>query len=174
MEKTLKKQVVEEIKEKLGNSKVIILTDYKGLNVAQITKLRKKLRKIDAEYVVFKNTLTGIAAKEKSISGIEGLLTGPTAILFGYKDPVMPAKILSEFIKENEKPSIKGGFFDGNMVDTKMIIALAKLPSREVLLAKVAGGFQAPIYNFVSDLQGIIRKFVYAVNAIKDKKAKQG
>jgi len=170
MEKQLKKETIKNIKDKLSKSKVTILTDYNGLNVEQITKLRRKLRTIEAEYIIYKNTLMTIAAKENSITGLENLLVGPTAIVFGYKDPVMPAKILAEFIKENEKPQIKGGLLDGAAVDVKIITALAKLPSREVLLSRVVRGLQAPIYNLVCDLQGIIRKFVYAVNAVAEKK----
>jgi large subunit ribosomal protein L10 len=164
---------VKEIKEKFEKSKVVILTDYKGLTMSQLTSLRKKLRPLDAEYTVYKNTLINIATKDKSLDGFNSLLSGSTAILFGYNDQAAPAKILAKFIVDNEKPVIKGGLLDGLVIDQKMISTLAKLPSREVLLSKVIGGMQAPIYNFVSTTQGILRKFVYAVKAVKDKKASE-
>jgi len=170
MQKELKIKLVKDIKEKFDKSKVVILTDYKGLTMSQLSKLRRKLRTIDAEYKVFKNTLISRAIKDKSYDGIDPLLTGSTAILFGYKDQVAPTKVLSEFIKENEKPGIKGGLLDGKVIDTKTITMLAKLPSREVLLGRVVGTMKAPITNFVLDCKGILNKFVYALSAIRDKK----
>ena len=170
MLKELKIKSVKDIKEKFDKSKVVILTDYKGLTMSQMSKLRRKLRPIDAEYKVFKNTLISRAIKDRSYDGIDPLLTGATAILFGYEDQVAPTKILSEFIKENEKPGIKGGLLDGKVIDTKTITMLAKLPSREVLLGRVVGTMKAPITNFVLDCKGILNKFVYALSAIRDKK----
>jgi len=170
MQKELKIKLVKDIKEKFDKSKVVILTDYKGLTMSQLSKLRRKLRTIDAEYKVFKNTLISRAIKDKSYDGMDPLLTGSTAILFGYKDQVAPTKVLSEFIKENEKPGIKGGLLDGKVIDTKTITMLAKLPSREVLLGRVVGTMKAPITNFVLDCKGILNKFVYALSAIRDKK----
>jgi len=170
MQKELKIKSVKDIKEKFDKSKVVILTDYKGLTMSQLSKLRRKLRPIDAEYKVFKNTLISRAIKDKAYDGIDPLLTGSTAILFGYEDQVTPTKVLSEFIKENEKPGIKGGLLDGKVIDTKTITMLAKLPSREVLLGRVVGTMKAPITNFVLDCKGILNKFVYALSAIRDKK----
>lgn len=170
MKKTEKTKVITAIKEKLNKSTVVILTDYKGLKMSQITSLRKSLRPLDAEFKVFKNTMINLAVKDKSLESFTSLLNGSTAVLFGYKDQVMPAKILAKFIKDNEKPSIKGGILDGNFVDAAMLQNLAKLPTREVLLSMVLSGMQAPLYNFVGDLKGIVRKFVYALNAVKDKK----
>ena len=170
MQKELKIKSVKDIKEKFDKSKVVILTDYKGLTMSQLNKLRKKLRPIDAEYKVFKNTLISRAIKDKSYNGIGPLLTGSTAILFGYEDQVAPTKVLSEFIKENEKPGIKGGLLDGKVIDTKTITMLSKLPSREVLLGRVIGTMKAPITNFVLDCKGILNRFVYALSAIRDKK----
>ena len=170
MQKELKIKLVKDIKEKFDKSKVVILTDYKGLTMSQLSKLRRKLRTIDAEYKVFKNTLISRAIKDKSYDGMDPLLTGSTAILFGYKDQVAPTKVLSEFIKENEKPGIKGGLLDGKVIDTKTITMLAKLPSREVLLGRVVGTMKAPITNFVLDCKGILNKFVYVLSAIRDNK----
>lgn len=170
MQKQAKTKVIKDIKDKFERSKVVILTDFKGLTMAQLSKLRKQLRPIEAEFNVFKNTLIARAIKDKAYDGIDPLLAGPTALLFGYKDQVAPTKVLADFIKENEKLGIKGGLLDGKTIDTKVITQLSRLPSREVLLAKVLGGMKAPITNFVLDCKGIMNKFVFALNAIKDKK----
>jgi large subunit ribosomal protein L10 len=169
--KTKKAKVIKTIQEKLAKSQVVILTDYKGLTMAQLTQLRKLLRPVEAEYKVFKNTLINLALKDRALDGVDGILKGSTAVVFGYKDQVLPAKILTKFMKENEKLVIKAGIMEGNLIDQNMISSLAKLPSREVLLASVVRGMQAPLSNFVGDLSGILRKFLYAVNAVKDKKS---
>jgi large subunit ribosomal protein L10 len=174
MQKELKSKTVKDIKDRFEKSKIVILTEYKGLSMFQLTQLRKKLRPMEAEYKVFKNTLINRAIKDKNFDGAEAQLTGATAVVFGYKDAVAPAKTLTQFGKENEKLVIKAGFLDGVMIDAKMIASLAKLPSREVLLARVVGGMQAPIANFVGVSSGILRKFVYALNAVKEQKAKSG
>jgi large subunit ribosomal protein L10 len=173
MQKELKVRSVKDIKEKFEKSKVVVLTDFKGLTMSQMTLLRKKLRPIDAEFKVYKNTLISRAIKDKSYDGIDPLLTGSTAIVFGYNDQLAPTKVLSQFMKENEKLSVKGGLLDGKFIDPATISALAKLPSREVLLAKLLGTMKAPITNFVLDCKGILTKFVIALSAIKDKKSAQ-
>jgi large subunit ribosomal protein L10 len=169
MKKAEKTKVVDSIKKLFDKSKVVILTDYKGLKMSQLSALRKQLRPLDAEFKVLKNTMINLAVKDRSIENFTKLLNGSTAVLFGYKDQVMPAKVLAKFIKDNEKPVIKGGVLDGSFADASMIASLAKLPSREVLLSRVLMGMQAPLYNFVGDCQGIIRKFVYVLNAVKEK-----
>ncbi len=170
MQKELKIRSVKDIKEKFEKSKVIVLTDFKGLTMSQMTTLRKKLKPIDAEFKVYKNTLISRAIKDKAYDGIDPLLTGSTAIVFGYSDQLAPTKVISQFMKENEKLSVKGGLLDGKFIDPKTISVLAKLPSREVLLAKLLGTMKAPITNFVLDCKGILTKFVIALSAIKDKK----
>ena len=170
MLKTQKKQAVKTIKEKFDKSSVVVLTEYKGLTMEKLSALRKKLRPIDAEYRVLKNTLVSIALKDKSFEGMDKILSGPTAVLFGYKDQVMPTKVLADFMKENEKLGIKGGILDGKLVDTKVINMLSRLPSREVLIAKVVYGMKAPITNFVLDLKQMLSKLVIALSAIKDKR----
>ena len=172
MQKEQKAISVKNIKDKFDKSKVVILTDYKGLNMSQMSTLRKKLRPIEAEFRVFKNTLIARAIKDKSYDGIDPLLNGSTAVVFGYNDQVAPTKVLFEFIKANEKPIVKGGVLEGKIIDLATVTALSKLPSREVLLGRVVGTMKAPITNFVLDCKGIINKFVFALNAIKDKKAK--
>jgi len=171
MNKQQKSLAVDKIKDKFEKSKVIILTDYKGLTMEKLTALRKQLKPLNAEYKVLKNTLITRAVKDRSFDGIDKLLTGSTAILFGYGDQVMPAKTLAKFMKDNEKLNIKGGVLDGKLIDTNTITMLSKLPSREMLIAKALGGMKAPITNLVFDLKGIISKLVYALQAIEKKKA---
>jgi len=161
---------VNDIKDRFKRSSIVVLTEYSGLSVAQVTKLKRELRKADAEFRVYKNTLTNIAIKGGDVNDLASMLAGPNAFLFGYGDPVAPVKVLSDFIKENEKPVIKAGVFDKKFLDGAAVKALAKLPPREVLLARVVGGIASPIYGLVNVLQGTIRNLVYALVAIKDKK----
>jgi len=166
-----KQKVVEELKEKFQNSRVAVLANYRGLDVAAITALRRRLRESGSELKVAKNTLTGIAAREVGLQGLEAYLEGPTAIAFGFTDPVAPAKILNEFMREFKQLEIKGGILEGKVIQDKEIRRLADLPAREVLLGKVLGGMQAPLYGLVSVLQGSLRSFVYALEAIRRQKA---
>lgn len=164
-----KKVVVEEIKGKLQNAKGVVLADYRGLNVAEVTKLRTKLREAGVEYKVLKNTMTRIAAHDLGINGLDPFLEGPTAIAFGT-DPVAPAKVISEFAKTNKNLEIKAGLLEGKVIDFEGVKALADLPSREVLLAQIAAGMQAPLVGMVNVLQGPLRKAVYALDAIRKQK----
>lgn len=164
-----KKVVVEEIKGKLQNAKGVVLADYRGLNVAEVTKLRTKLREAGVEYRVLKNTMTRIAAHDLGINDLDPFLEGPTAIAFG-SDPVAPAKVISEFAKTNKNLEIKAGLLEGKVIDFEGVKALADLPAREVLLAQVAAGMQAPLVGMVNVLQGPLRKAVYALEAIRKQK----
>jgi len=167
-----KAQVVAEIKEKLQNSSGVVLADYRGLTVAQVTKLRKDLREAGVEYRVLKNTLVRRAAHEVGVEGLDPYLEGPTAVAFSA-DPVAPAKVLMEFAKANKTFTIKAGVVEGKVVTSDGVKALAELPSREVLLAKVLGGMQAPLYGLVNVLQGPIRKLGYALEEVRKLKAAQ-
>ena len=166
-----KEPVVQEIKVKLEASKGAVLADYRGLNVAQVTKLRSQLREAGVEYKVVKNTLTRLAAAELGIEGLNPYLEGPTAIAFGLQDAVTPAKILAEFAKTNKDLEIKAGILEGKVIDLNAVKALAELPSREVLLAKVLGGMQTPLYGFANVLQANLRNLVNVVEAIRKQKA---
>mgnify|MGYP000091069296 CR=1 FL=1 len=165
-----KVQIVEELKDKLGNASGAIFVDYRGLTVEEVTNLRKAFREANIEYKVYKNTLIEIAAKEIGLDGIIPFLAGPTAIAFGMKDPVTPAKILTDNIQKLKKMEIKGGVVEGKVIDAKGVDALSKLPTREELIAKMLGSMNAPIANLVGVLSGPMRAFVYALNAIKEKK----
>lgn len=167
----VKEQIVREIREKFEKAVSVIFVDYRGLNVEEVTQLRKKFREAGAEYKVYKNTLMRRALDSLGIEGLDEYLTGPNAVAIGYEDPVTPAKILSEFAKDHEKLEIKVGMVDGRVIGLDRVKALANLPSREVLIAQVLGGLNAPITGFANVLQGNIRKLVYALNAIKDQKS---
>lgn len=168
--KAEKESIIQELKEKFEGSKAAILTDYRGLNVAEATKLRRRLREAGCDFKVAKNTLANLAAKQTGLEGLDPYLEGQVAIAFG-SDPVMPAKVLSEFIREIKKMEIKAGILEGKVIDAKEVRELAELPPREVLLAKVLGGMQAPLYGFAGVLQGTLRSFVYALDAVRKLRA---
>jgi len=168
--KAKKDEILEELKEKFEGSTVSVFTDYRGLNVAEVTKLRRKLREVGCELKIAKNTLTGLVARRLGVEGILPYLEGPVAIAFG-KDPVAPAKILSDFIRETKKMEIKAGILEGKVIDARGIKELADLPPREVLLAKILGGMQAPLYGFAGVLQGTIRSFIYTLEAVRKQRA---
>lgn len=164
-----KEAAVAEIQEKLSSSQSVILADYRGLNVQEATELRKKLREVGVEFKVAKNTLTKLAAKNAAIEGLDDLLEGPIALAFGYDDPVAPAKVLAEFAKDHQNLELKGGVLEGKVIDLNMVNSLAKLPSKEALLAQVAGLLQAPIRNLVNVLSAPLRNTVYVLEAVRKK-----
>ena len=166
-----KKQVVQELTEKVKSAQAIVLADYRGLTVEQDTALRNALRAAGVDYKVVKNTLTGLAMKANGLDGLESFLNGPTAMAISTTDAVAPAKVLSEFAKKYEKLELKAGVVEGKIIDVDGIKALAELPSREVLIAKVLGGFNAPISGLVNVLNGNVRGLVVALNAIAEQKA---
>jgi len=166
--------VVEDLKEKMSRAKVIVLTEYRGLDVASMTDLRRRIRGAGGQLKVAKNTLTRRAAQEAGIEGLDPVLNGPVALAFGFEDPAAVPKVLTQFQKEFGKASpveITGGVLEGRVVAKEEIKRVADLPSREVLLAQVVGGLQAPLAGLVSVLQGNIRKFVYALEAVRKVKA---
>lgn len=167
--------VVNEMKEKLQSAQGAVLVGFTGLSVADVTKLRRKFREGNVEYKVIKNTLTRIAADEVGYEGLSEFLEGPTALAYSTEDAVAPAKILKEFIKETktEALTVKVGICDGQVIDAAGVEALANLPSREELLAKLVGSMQAPISGLVNVLQGNIRNMVYVLDAVRAKKAEQ-
>ncbi|WP_027718936.1 50S ribosomal protein L10 [Desulfovirgula thermocuniculi] len=166
-----KKAILEELKAKLSTCKAAVLTDYRGLNVASITKVRRRLREAGGEFKVVKNTLTRIAAREIGLEGLDPYLAGPTAIAFGFADPVAPAKAIAELAREFKQLEVKGGILEGRVIDAREVRRLAELPSREVLLGRVLGGMQAPLYGFAGALQGLLRSLVYVLEAIRKQKA---
>lgn len=168
-----KQQVVEEIREKFQEAQSAVLVDYRGLNVGEVTQLRSKFREKGVDYKVYKNTMIRFAAKEAGLEGLLEHLAGPTAVAFGMEDPVAVAKIAYDFAKEHEALEIKVGMVDGNVIDVEGVKSLAELPPREILIAKVLGGLNAPISGFANVLQGTARGLVYALNGVKEQKEAQ-
>ena len=165
-----KVELVAELRELVGVTKAAILTDYRGLSVAELTELRKKLRDVDAEYRVVKNTLFKLAAEgTMPVADMGEHLTGPTAIGFAKGDPVAVAKILLDYARDHKAMSVKAGVMDGRVLSAAQVDALSKTPPREVLLAQMVGSLQAPISGFVFTLGGIISNFVFTLQAIADK-----
>ncbi|WP_304150259.1 50S ribosomal protein L10 [Mitsuokella multacida] len=170
-----KQAVVAQLKEQLESAKGVVLTSYKGLTVAQDTELRRELREAGVSYHVVKNTMLRIAAKEAGIEGIEEHLDGTTAFAFSTEDAVAPAKVICGFIKKNkledaEVLTVKVGMVEGKVIGVDEVKALAALPSREELIAKLLGSMNAPISNTVNVLQGVIRNAVYVLDAIRSQK----
>ena len=166
-----KKDIVSDILGKLSNAKGVVFADYRGLTVEQDTELRRTLRKSGVSYSVVKNTLTRIAVNEMGLNALDPFLKGPTSIAYSEEDPVSAAKIMNEYAGKYEKLQLKVGVVEGKIIDAQGIKKLASLPSKEVLIAQVLGGLNAPITGFVNVLNANIRGLVVALNAISEKKA---
>ncbi len=170
MELNKKKEIVTQLHEDLKKSKIVIVTDFKGLDVAAVTKLRSQLTKENIDYRVIKNTLLRRASENTSVSVINGMFKGPSAVAISYDDPVSPAKILTKFSEENNKLEIKGGVMDGKPLDLNGIKALSSLPSREVLLSQLLSAMNAVPTGIVQLLAAVPRNMMNVLNAIKEKK----
>jgi large subunit ribosomal protein L10 len=167
-----KQELVTEMHERLSRAKAVFLADFRGMSVDKATILRNELRGASVEYKVFKNTLLDRAAQGTDMECLSPYLSGPTAIAISYDDPVSAAKVLSKFAKDPQgKFVLKVGVLSGKLLDVKQIQALAELPSREVLLAKMLGSMQAPATNFVGVLAALPGSLVRALDAIRAKKA---
>jgi large subunit ribosomal protein L10 len=165
-----KKRIAQDLKERFEKSKVIIVTDYKGLNVTSINALRRKLREADVEYKVVKNSLLIRAAKDTDVAQLNEYFKGPSAIAISYDDPVAPAKVLTEFAKDSKALEIKAGVMGDQMLDMSAIKALSDLPSREVLLGQVLSAMNGVPTAFVRALNDNIGRFLNVLTAIKDQK----
>lgn len=172
MNRTQKQEQVDYVAEKIQKAKSIIFADYRGLNVAEITELRHKLKKADSTIKVVKNRLVKRAVEKAKVEGLDKFLMGPTAMASSDVDPVLPAKILVDFAKNHEPLEIKVGYMDGKVLDVGTIRHLASLPSREVLYSHMLGSLMAPVTNFTMCLAALPRQLVTVVNAIKEKKEK--
>jgi len=153
-----KQEAVEVVTAKLRESASTVVADYRGLNVAQVTELRKQLREAGIEFQVLKNSLVRRATAEANLSELNEVLTGPTAIAFSTEDAVAPAKILNNFAKKNDALKIKGGVVEGQVVGVEAIKALAELPSREGLLSMLLSVLQAPVRNFALAVKAVAEK----------------
>ena len=153
-----KEKEVKDLADKLKDAKIVLLTDYRGINVADVTKLRADLRKTSVEYKVIKNNIIKRALDTNGESGLDSLLEGPTAIVYGTGDYLEPAKIIYNFSKENEFYKIKGGIIEGKVMTTEEIITLAKLPSRQELLGMLAGALLGNISKLAVGLNEVCKQ----------------
>ena len=168
MKRTDKEQLVVELKAKIAGAKALYYTDFTGLNVKRMTELRRRLKKANVEYVVIKNTLALRAVNESGLVGER--LKGPTGLVMAT-DPVEAAKILTEFAKTNDqRPTVKGGVFDGAAIDAAQVKRLAAMPSREQMLAELGAGLQSPLSAMLGALSGLLMNFAGALEALKTQK----
>jgi len=166
MNKTEKQTIVDALSARLQGARSVYVTDFTGLNVAQVSDLRRRLRKAGVEYVVVKNTLARRAFRDVTVTGLDPHLKGATALALSA-DAAAAAKVLSEFAKEFQKPSVKGGVVDGRAVTPEQIKRLATLPPREQLLAELGAAMQAPMAGFVGALSALLSSFAGALEALK-------
>lgn len=166
-----KVEVVDRIRELLAQSKGTILTEYRGLTVAEITKLRAKLREVGGEYHVVKNTMYKIAAGSTVTPQVAALLEGPTAVAFALDEAPATAKALLDALKEIKKPDVKvkGAIVDGRVYRPEQVVALSKIPPREVVLGQVVGTLQAPLTGFAGTLNGVLSEFARTLQALSEK-----
>ena len=172
MGRTEKATSIAELRQKLGNARSAVLTDFRGLSVAEITELRTLLRKSAVEYAVVKNTLAKIAVKDTNLAGLSAYLEGPTAIAISRADPVAASKVLSTWKKTRPTFTVKGGMVEGKIVGPAEIAIMGSLPSREVLLARMAGAFQAPLQGLVQVLTATIRSLAVVLEQVRQHKEK--
>ena len=165
-----KQQIVEDLREKFSKSAIIVLTDYKGLDVAAMNDLRRRLRTEEIEYRVVKNTILIRASADNDGELIKDFFKGPSAVALSYDDPIAPAKVLTQFAKDHEQLEIKVGVMGGNVLDAAAVTALAKLPSREMLLGQFLSALNAVPTSFVRTIAEVPRSFVSVLAAIKDQK----
>ncbi len=168
--KAFKENKVEHLKEQFSKAKVVVVTEYKGYSVEEITQLRRNLQKEDGDYTVTKNTLAKLAAKGTEYEVLSEVFTGPTAIACGFKDEVSPAKIVTEFIKNTKKGEIIAAALDGKLLTQEEAKALAKLPSREELYAKMLGCIKSPASGIANTTNGVLTKLVRTMAAVRDSK----
>ena len=177
MKKEEKVTAVAELTEKFGRARLAILTECVGLPVNQVTELRKQLRGAKAEYRIVKNTLAARAAEGTIVAGLKEHLKGPTGVVIGYDDPVLPTKVLKDFIgaeKREEKIRMTAGVLEGKLLQPAELAAVAKRPKKEVLVAMLLSAMQGPIRGIVYTLSAVLSKFVRVIAAIQDKRKGEG
>jgi len=165
-----KKKIAENLHERFSKSAIVIVTDYKGLDVTTINDLRRKLREAKIEFQVAKNSLLIRASRETGVGLLKDHFKGPNAVALSYDDPVAPAKVLTEFAKEHAELQIKVGVMNGRLLDPSAIEALSSLPSREQLLAKLLSTLNGVPTSFVRTLSEIPKKFLYLLQSVKEQR----
>jgi large subunit ribosomal protein L10 len=175
MNKDQKIQFTDELQSKLADARAFYLTDFTGMSVKQMTNFRRRLREQGVEYVVVKNTLAKRAVSALDMPDIADFFTGPTGLVIGQEDPVAAAKVLTTFVKEfDNKPAIKAGVVERREVRPEDIQKLADLPPREVLLAQIAGGLQAPMARLAGGMYNLLAGFARAVDALRQQREGAG
>ena len=169
--KAFKSEKISQMKEKIEKAKVAIVTDYKGLSVEEITKLRRSIQKEDGDYMVTKNTLAKIAVKGTEYEVLADSLTGPVAIAFGFDDQVAPAKALAKFIKETKKGEILAAAMDGKLLSASEVKALATLPSKQEIYAKMLGCINSPASGIANSINAVMSSLTRAMAAVRDQKS---
>jgi len=170
--KAQKDEILKKLEENFAKAKAVYFAQNKGLAVKKVTDLRKKLHKEGVELVVAKKTLMKLAAKKNNLPDLsDEMMEGPIAAAFSFQDVIIPAKVLYDFSKENENLQLLGGVVEGKLLSKAEAKQLATLPSRQELLAKLVGSMKSPISGFHGVLAGVLRKLVYSLKAIHDKKA---
>ena len=167
--KNLKK--VDELTEKLGRAKGVYFTDYIGLNVQDISALRKDFYENDVEYLVTKNTLLKIAANNSNLNDLDSVLNGSTAVAFSYEDPTSPARVIKKFTKDNELPKVKGIVIDGELIDGSEFDRIANLPTKEESIAKFAALLQSPLLKLIWALKSPMSDMTNMLNNLKEKES---
>lgn len=169
MKKEKKPEAIKEAEKVLMESKVAVVTDYRGMTVTDMNNLRRKLKEAGVEYRVVKNNLAAIAAKNVGQEALKDLLIGPSAVAFGHADEVAPARILTDYIRAN-KPSlsIRGGFLQNRVLTADEVAALAAMPPREVMIGRVVGQIKSPLYMLVTVLNANISGFTRVLQARKE------
>jgi len=162
---------VKELSETLAKAKAVYFTEYHGLNVGDITKLRSEFFKVDVDYKVAKNTLIKLAAQDNKISGVDDMLKGSTALAISYDEPVAPAKVIKEFKKDNELPEVKGILFEGEFMSGDEFERLANMPSKEESLSMLVAMLNSPLQKLVSTLNAPMQDAVGVLNSLKENKS---
>jgi len=165
-----KEAVVAEVAEQLKEANSVFLTDFTGLNVEEISELRRAFSGAQVKYRVVKNTLAKLSSKAAGCEDIVDYLEGPTGLAFGMDDPAAPAKVINDFIKKHQKLSVRACLFEGTLFGEERMADLASLPSREEALSQLASVLQAPISNFAFSLNAVLSKLVYALDAVREQK----
>ncbi|MCK4384892.1 MAG: 50S ribosomal protein L10 [candidate division Zixibacteria bacterium] len=167
-----KEKVVSQLKDKLSQTKSLFLTDFTGLNVEEMTELRKNFREKKVEYKIAKNSLIRLAVQQTGFEGISDHLGGPTGLVFGYDDLTVPAKVLYDFQKKIEKPKIKVFWMEGKLFGEEKLKRLAQLSSREDLFGQIVLSLNSPMTNLVGTLEGVLRNFIGLIDALLKVKSK--
>lgn len=166
-----KKEAVASLKDRFAKAKAVVLTDYKGLTVEEMSEARSKFRDANVEFRVVKNTLAKIASDDTQVAVARDYFEGPVGVAVGYDDPVIVAKSVLAYSKSNEKFTIKCGVIEGSLLEQNELQKISTIPSRDVLLSMLAGAFSAPMSKLVAGLNATVARFSYALEALKAKKS---